>query len=56
MPKAIGVSERDYEFVKSQRKIKPDSPEEKESMIESLHNIISKYSEMTKDDNNKSSQ
>lgn len=55
MPKAIGVSEQDYEFVKLQRKAKPDNPEEKESMIESLHNIIVKYSEMKKDDN-KSSQ
>ena len=43
MPKAIGVSDADYEYVRSQRKVRSDNPEEKETLVEALHRIIEVY-------------
>ena len=48
MPKAIGVSDADYEYVRSERKVKPDNPEEKESLVEALHRIIQESKEAKK--------
>lgn len=46
MPKAIGVSDEDYEFVRSQRKIIPGTSEDKESLIVALGRILTEYREM----------